>query len=134
MRSCERPLKRSAREAVASSVSKRYSLSIRTQGNSCRCRASSSLRRVSSFSAASSSRRAASHSSRVPVLWLVIGCFLGLFLNASRKHHGSRSRGPSVNSGAGASVGYHRLLLLVEATCLGLTIFYHLVECQPWSA
>src|ERR1700722_8179424 len=63
MRSCERPLKRSAREAVPSSVSKRYSLSIRTQGSSCRHRASSSLRRVSAFSASSSSFRAAIHSS-----------------------------------------------------------------------
>src|SRR3982074_3476473 len=72
MRSCERPLKRSARDAVPSSISKRYSLSIRTQGSSCRHRASSSLRRVSSFSASSSSSRAASHSSRVTVLWSVI--------------------------------------------------------------
>src|SRR5215472_12551455 len=47
---------------------------MRTQGSSWRCRASSSLRRVSVFSASSSSRRAACHSSRVPVLWLVIGC------------------------------------------------------------
>src|SRR3977135_1451482 len=73
MRSCERPPKRSARNAVPLSVSKRYALSIRTQGSSCRRRASSSLRRVSAFSASSSSSRAASHSSRVPVLWLV--CF-----------------------------------------------------------
>ena len=43
-----------------------------TQGSSCRWRASSSLRRVSCFSASSSSSRAASHSSRVPVLWWVI--------------------------------------------------------------
>src|SRR6266516_1061875 len=72
MRSCERPLKRSARDAGPSSVSKLYSFSIRTQGSSCRCRASSSPRRVNSFSAASSSRRAASHSSRVPILWSII--------------------------------------------------------------
>jgi hypothetical protein len=38
------------------------------QGSSCRRRASSSLRRVSSFSASSSPSRAASHSARVPVL------------------------------------------------------------------
>src|SRR5262249_30889019 len=43
-------------------------LSTRTHGSSCRRRASSSLRRVSSFSAPSSWSRAASHSSRVPVL------------------------------------------------------------------
>jgi len=41
---------------VPLSVSKRYALSIRTQGSACRRRASSSLRRVSSFSASSSSR------------------------------------------------------------------------------
>src|ERR1700730_2972623 len=72
MRSCDRPRKRSVRDAVPSSDSKRYSLSIRTQGSSCRCRASSSPRRVSSFSALSSSSLAASHSLRVPVLWSVI--------------------------------------------------------------
>src|ERR671930_508681 len=72
MRSCERPLKRSARDAVPSSVSKRYSLSTRTHGSFCRHCASSSLRRVSAFSALSSSSRAASHSSRVPILWSVI--------------------------------------------------------------
>src|SRR5713101_4223163 len=70
--SCERPRKRSAREALPSSVSNRYSLSIRTHGSSCRRRASSSLRLVSSFSALSSSSRAASHSSRVPVMCFVI--------------------------------------------------------------
>src|ERR687891_1583409 len=72
MRSCEHPLKRSARDAMPSSVSKRYSLSIRTQGSLCRHCASSSLRRVSSFSALSSSSRPESHSSRVPILWSVI--------------------------------------------------------------
>src|SRR5882672_3421759 len=71
-RSCERPLKRSASEALPSSVSNRYSLSIRTHGSSCRRRASSSLRRVSSFSASSSSSRPASHSLRVPVMCFVI--------------------------------------------------------------
>src|SRR5258708_9458938 len=72
MRSCERPLKRSARDAMPSSVSKLYSLSIRTQGSSCRRCASSSLRRVSAFSSSSNSSRAASHSSRVPIFWLFI--------------------------------------------------------------
>src|SRR2546425_3205922 len=72
MRSCERPLKRSASEALPSSVSNVYCLSIRTHGSCCRRRASSSLRRVSSFSALSGSSRAASHCSRVPVLCLVI--------------------------------------------------------------
>src|SRR5947208_12111305 len=72
MRSCERPRKRSGSEALPSSVSNAYFLSIRTHGSSCRRRASSSLRRVSSFSALSSSSRAASHCSRVPVLCLVI--------------------------------------------------------------
>src|SRR5258708_19877569 len=72
MRSCERPRKRSASEALPSSVSNRYCLSIRTHGSSCRRRASSSLRRVSSFSSFSSSIRAASHSSCVPVLCPVI--------------------------------------------------------------
>src|SRR5437763_4259120 len=73
MMSCERPRKRSASEALPSSVSNRYSLSIRTQGSSCRRRLSSSLRRVSSFSSSSSARRAANHSSRVPVMCFVIG-------------------------------------------------------------
>src|SRR5436309_14818691 len=72
MRSCERPLKRSASEALPSSVSNLYCLSIRTHDSSCRRRASSSLRCVSSFSAFSRSSRAASHCSRVPVLCLVI--------------------------------------------------------------
>src|SRR5437868_11428222 len=72
MRSCERPLKRSASEALPSSVSNRYFLSIGTHGSSCRRRASSSLRRVSSFSSLSSSSRAASHSLRVPVMCFVI--------------------------------------------------------------
>src|SRR5919108_38183 len=72
MRSCERPRKRSASEALPSSVSNRYSLSTRTHGSSCRRCASSSLRRVCSFSAASSSSRAASHSFRVAVLCLAI--------------------------------------------------------------
>src|SRR5262245_16589479 len=64
MRSCERPRKRSASEALPSSISNRYCLSIRTHGSSCRRRASSSLRRVSSFSALINSSRAAVHSSR----------------------------------------------------------------------
>src|SRR5207244_13488564 len=72
MRSCERPRKRSASEALPASVSNSYFLSIRTHGSSCRRRASSSLRCVSSFSAFSSSSRAASHCSCVPVLCLVI--------------------------------------------------------------
>src|SRR5262245_12303994 len=77
MRSCERPRKRSASEALPSSVSNRYSLSIRTHGSACRRRASSSPCRVSSFSASSSSIRAASHCSRVPVVCVVI-VFLSL--------------------------------------------------------
>src|SRR6266545_3416272 len=68
----DRPPKRSVNEALPSSVSNGYSLSIRTHGSSCRRRASSSLRRVSSFSASSSSSRAASHSLRVPVMCFVI--------------------------------------------------------------
>src|SRR5262249_6469838 len=55
-----------------SSVSNRYFLSIRTHGSSWRRRASSSLRRVCSFSAFNRSSRAASHCSRVPVLWLIL--------------------------------------------------------------
>src|SRR4029450_9359586 len=70
--SCERALKRSATEALPSSVSNRYFLSIRTHGSSCRRRASSSPRRVCSFSPPSSASRAASHSSRVPTLCFVI--------------------------------------------------------------
>ena len=58
-------------KALPSSVSDRYALSIRTHGSCCRRRASSSLRRVSSFSSLSSSSRAANHSSRVPVMYFV---------------------------------------------------------------
>src|SRR5262245_40231267 len=71
-RSCERPRKRPASDAAPSPVSNRYSLSIRTHGSSCRRRASSSPRRVSSFSDLSSSSRAAIHSLRVPVMCVVI--------------------------------------------------------------
>src|ERR1700680_1821431 len=80
MRSCERPLKRSARDAVPSSVSKVYFLSVRTQGNSCRRCASSSPRRVSAFSSSSSSSRAASHCSRVPILCSFIASLFSLWL------------------------------------------------------
>src|SRR5262249_50432769 len=72
---------------------------MRTHGSSPRRRASSSLCRVSSFSAASSSSRAASHSLRVPVLCLVIArvsFFLsgvGSFLDATTLSHGVRDDG-----------------------------------------
>src|SRR6266545_419095 len=79
MRSCERPLKRSASEALPSSVSNRYAFSMRTHGSSCRHRASSSPRRVCSFSALSRSIRAASHSFRVPVMCFVIALLLSSF-------------------------------------------------------
>src|SRR5919106_6238999 len=81
MTSCERPLKRSASEALPSSESNRYSLVTRTHGSSCRRRASSSLRRVNSFSASSSASRAASHSSRVPVLCVIIALLSFLLLD-----------------------------------------------------
>src|ERR687888_1808939 len=71
--SCERPSNSSARVRVPSSVSKRYTFSSGTQGSSRRCRASSSPSRVCSFSRASSAARAASHSSRLPILRSVIG-------------------------------------------------------------
>src|SRR5215213_3830174 len=77
MSSCERPSKSSASVFVPSSVSNRYSFSTGTQGSSLRFFASSSFRRVSSFSSASSSSRAACHSSRVPTLKLVITLLLG---------------------------------------------------------
>src|SRR6266404_4688310 len=93
MRSCERPRKRSASEALPSSVSNRYFLSIRTHGSSCRRRASSSLRRVSSFSALSSSSRVASHSSRVPVMCFVIAVsFLRVSIRFSIRLGGCWSR------------------------------------------
>src|SRR5438876_4474851 len=72
MRSCDRPWKRSASDALPLSVSNRYSLLTWTHGSSCRRRARSSLRCVSSFSALRSSRRSLSHSSRVPVLCFVV--------------------------------------------------------------
>src|SRR6266853_768983 len=93
MRSCERPRKRSASEALPSSVSNRYFLSIRTHGSSCRRRANSSLRRVSSFSALSSSSRAASHSSRFPVMCFVIAVsFLRVSIRFSIRLGGCWSR------------------------------------------
>src|SRR5438132_11804138 len=49
---------------------------MRTHGSSCRRRASSSPRRVCSFSALSSSTRAASQSFRVPVMCFVIALLL----------------------------------------------------------
>src|SRR5918912_4365378 len=97
MRSCERPLNRSARDHMPSSVSKRYSLSIRTQGSLCRHCASSSLRRVSSFSALSSSSRAASHSSRVPVLCFVFIALLCLLPSLLRPLNFSPFRGKLYN-------------------------------------
>src|SRR3989475_8625819 len=69
---CEPPGKRSASEALPSWVSIRSSLSTRPQGSPARRSVSSSLRRFSSFPAASSSSRAASHSLRVPVMCFVI--------------------------------------------------------------
>src|SRR5438445_9579521 len=94
-RSCERPRKRSAREALPLSVSNRYSLSIRTHGSSCRRRASSSLRRVSSFSASSSSSRAASHSLRVPVMCFVIALLSPSFECPSRPGPFPRTASPA---------------------------------------
>src|SRR5215470_2616543 len=95
MRSCERPRKRSASEPLPSSVSSRYSLSILTHGSSCRCRASSSLRRVCSFSFARSFLRAASQSFCVPVLCFVIvlspSCDCLLSLGDLSDHVGSLS-------------------------------------------
>src|SRR5262245_54851165 len=100
MRSCERPRKRSVNEALPSSVSKRYAFSIRTHGNSCRRCASSSLRRVSSFSAASSSRRAVSHSSRVPMVCvsIVFSPFSDTFSVAVRKGESDKCVGIPMDS------------------------------------
>src|SRR3954447_14664818 len=70
--SCERPSKRSARAFVPSFVSNPYSFSTGTQGSSRLFLASSSLRRVSSFSSFSSSSRSDCHSSCVPILCSVI--------------------------------------------------------------
>src|ERR671936_430291 len=72
MSSCERPSKSSARDLVPSAVSRLSSLSTGTQGSSRRLRASSSSRRVSSFSCLSSASRSACHSSWVPILCPVI--------------------------------------------------------------
>src|SRR6266511_1147528 len=76
--SCDRPSNSSASAREPSSVSKRYSFSSCTQGSSRRCRAISSPSRVCSFSRASSASRAASHSSRVPVLWFIRSPFAWL--------------------------------------------------------
>ena len=72
MSSCELPSKSSASVFGPASVSKRYSFSIATHGSARRSRASSSLRRVSSFSLARSASRACWNSSRVPTLCSVI--------------------------------------------------------------
>src|SRR5215208_3367118 len=66
MSSCERPSKSSASDLVPASVSKLYSFSTGTHGRSRRFFVSSSFRRVSSFSSASSLSRSACHSSWVP--------------------------------------------------------------------
>ena len=57
MSSCDWPSNNSASDLVPSAVSKRYSFSACTQGSSRRLRASSSLRRVSSFSSRGNARR-----------------------------------------------------------------------------
>src|SRR5215207_6741912 len=72
MSSCERPSKSSGSDLVPSSVSKLYSFSTGTQGRSRRFFVSSSLRRVISFSSASSLSRSACHSSWVPTACSVI--------------------------------------------------------------
>ena len=82
----DQPRKRSASEALASSVSKRYCLSIRTHGNSRRLGADSSPRGVGAFSASSSLSRAVSHSSRVPVLCLAIAFTLSSLAHYSANH------------------------------------------------
>src|SRR5438034_11833072 len=76
MSSCERPSKSSASDLVPSPVSKLYSFSTGTQGSSRRFFVSSSLRRVSSFSSASSLSRSACHSSCVPTVCSVIAFLL----------------------------------------------------------
>src|SRR6478672_6975322 len=70
--SWDRPSNSSANVLLPWSVSNVYVLWAGTHGRSWRRRASSSLRRISSFSCSSSSTRAASHSSRVPTLCSVI--------------------------------------------------------------
>jgi len=82
-------------------VSNRYSLSIGTHGNSCRRRASSSLRRVNAFSSLSSSSRAVSHCSRVPVICFVIALLSFLYVTSPapvRSLHRAE-RAPVVSSG-----------------------------------
>ena len=64
MTSCGRPSNRSSRPTVPSGPSKVYGLSIRTIGSRRRSALSRSRARVTAFSFASNSLRAASHSSR----------------------------------------------------------------------
>src|SRR4029450_2978395 len=66
-----------------SSVSKRSSFSTCTHGSSRRCRASSSPSLVCSFSPTSSCSPAATHSSRVPIVWLVIVFMCESFLRSA---------------------------------------------------
>src|SRR5436305_1977405 len=67
------------------SVSKAYSFSTGTQGSSWRRRASSSACRMCSFSASSSSRRAASHSSWSPVPCSAMGNIVSTMANDTFK-------------------------------------------------
>src|SRR5262245_46224662 len=124
MSSCERPRKRSAREALPSSVSNLYALSTLTHGSSWRHCATWSLCRVRSFSASSSSSRAASHSFRVPVL-----CFVIDFSPSSRVRctgplrpgrHGIDCAG-APNSGSDKCVGI-RMDSLITAAARALAI------------
>src|ERR1051326_6929764 len=114
-RSCERPRKRSASEALPASVANWYFLSIRTHGSSCRRRATSSLRRVSSFAAWGAWRRAAVQTSRDTTLcsrvdglfctMLITFFFPGLMLftdnsNGSLSNEGARDH-PSIHRSRG---------------------------------
>src|SRR3954447_23923066 len=70
--SCERPSNSSASVFLPSSVSSSYSFSTGTHGSSCRFCVISRVRSACSASSLASSSRAACHSSRVPVVCVVI--------------------------------------------------------------
>src|SRR5947208_13912378 len=88
---------------------------MRTHGSSCHRRASSSLRRVCSFSALSSSSRAASHSFRVPVRCFVIA--LLSFVRGSRGPCSSSK--PLVPLGTDAGLALPALLVLAAPLIVG---------------
>src|SRR5262245_41253397 len=94
---------------------------MRTQGSSWRRRATSSLRWVRSFSSLSSSTRAASHSSRVPVLCFAMVASLMFWTPAARRKSCRTHRGlfHAIDSRIGPLAQEFHPLLLEAAVVRG---------------